>query len=296
MWTQTIDLHSHSTHSDGQHDVAQVADLMAQHGVKMWALTDHDTTDGWLTAAREAERQSIRFVPGVEITCEPALPANTARLEAIGREQASASWHLLAFFPQHQPHLEDVKVNEFKRWLTPKQDGRTPRMEAMCRRLAQFGMPVEFEAVMKRAGGSVGRPHLAEEMVERGYVMSKQEAFEKWIGDGLPCFVPHLKPTLRETVDAVHRAGGITSLAHPLYYGVETSVLLKTLVEHGVDAIEAVHRSHDDAYRHELMQAASQRGLFITVGSDFHGLDQQPRPGNMPVIVSAVHPAFFDEV
>ena len=120
-------------------------------------------------------------------------------------------------------------------------------------------------------------------MVELGYVSSKFEAFETWIGDGLPAFVPHLKPTVEEAVQVVQAAGGVTSLAHPLYYGVPTESLIEHLALSGVDAVEAVHRSHDDAYRHELTEAAMRHGLAVSVGSDFHGLSWQPRPGNMPV-------------
>ena len=283
MWTQSVDLHSHSTHSDGQHDVAFVAELMANEGVRTWALTDHDTTDGWLQAAKEARRCGLRFIPGVEITCEPLMPPDEAHLTAVGRARASSSWHLLALFPEHDPEHPDPAVEAFKAWLAPRQGGRQPRMIAMCERLAELGMPVDVEAVFRRASGSVGRPHLAEEMVRCGYVSTKEEAFETWIGDGLPAFVAHNKPSLVEAVQAVQQAGGKTSLAHPLYYGVPTPMLIAGLKNAGVDAVEAVHRSHVDAYRYELMSAAQENGLSITVGSDFHGLDYQARPGNMPV-------------
>jgi predicted metal-dependent phosphoesterase TrpH len=156
-------------------------------------------------------------------------------------------------------------------------------MMAMCDRLGELGMPVSIDEVSAKASGSVGRPHLAEVMVERGYVSTKQEAFETWIGDGLPGFVAHVKPTLEEAVNAVNAAGGFTSLAHPLYYGVPSQRLLAALYEHGVNAIEAVHRSHSDAYRHELTVEAAVHGMGVTVGSDFHGLSWQARPGNMPV-------------
>lgn len=288
MWTESVDLHSHSTHSDGQHDVAFVAELMANEGVLTWALTDHDTTDGWVQAAKEAKQRGLRFVPGVEITCEPAHAPDQAFLETMERERASASWHLLALFPNHDPATPDPAVEAFKAWLAPRQDGRYPRMKAMCERLAELGMPVDIERVAKRATGSVGRPHLAEEMVHLGYVATKQEAFERWIGDGLPAFVAHSKPTIAEAVEAVNKAGGKTSLAHPLYYGVPTSTLAACLSDHGVDAIEAVHRSHHDGYRHELMTHARAHGLAITAGSDFHGLDYQARPGRMPVQTEAL--------
>ena len=86
MWTESVDLHSHSTHSDGQHDVAFVAELMANEGVRTWALTDHDTTDGWVQAAKEAKQRGLRFVPGVEITCEPAHAPDQAFLEVMQRD------------------------------------------------------------------------------------------------------------------------------------------------------------------------------------------------------------------
>jgi len=285
VWTQTVDLHSHSTHSDGQHEVAIVARLMQEAGVKTWALTDHDTTNGWLEGQREARRRGMRFVPGVEITCEPALPPDAAYMAEQGRERASSSWHLLAFFPEHNALHPDAALEGFKAWLAPKQDGRGPRMQAMCARLSELGMPVDVQAVLARASGSVGRPHLAEEMVALGYVTSKSEAFETWIGDGLPAFVPHSKPSIDEAVEAVQKAGGVTSLAHPRYYGVPSEALLDALVLAQVDGVEAVHRSHNDAYRHELMEGAKNRGLGVSVGSDFHGLDHQPRPGNMPVLL-----------
>jgi predicted metal-dependent phosphoesterase TrpH len=290
VWTQTHDLHSHSIHSDGEHEVAMVARLMKQEGVRVWSLTDHDTTSGWTEAQQAADAEKLVFVPGVEITCEPARQPEPEQLAAIGRDRASASWHLLAFFPTHHPGVPQPQVAAFEAWLLPKQDGRLPRMRAMCQRLTELGMPVDVDEVIRRASGSVGRPHLAEAMVELGYVSSKQEAFETWIGDGLPGFVAHQKPTISEAVQAVKAAGGITSLAHPLYYGVSTPTLIQTLHALGVDAVEAVHRSHTDAYRHELTEAAKQHGLSVSVGSDFHGLSYQSRPGNMPHQVESLHP------
>ena len=100
---------------------------------------------------------------------------------------------------------------------------------------------------------------------------------------------PHQKPTIAEAVEAVKAAGGITSLAHPLYYGVSTPTLLQTLHALGVDAVEAVHRSHNDAYRHELTEEAKRHGMSVSVGSDFHGLSYQARPGNMPHQIECLH-------
>ncbi len=290
MWTQRFDLHSHSTNSDGQHEVDDVAEMMEEQGVSVWALTDHDTTSGWKQAAIADASRGIQFIPGVEITCTPAHPPMPEVLKARGQERASSSWHLLAYFPRHHPAVSETAVDAFKQWLMPRQLGREPRMRLMCARLEALGMPVNIDDVLARADGSVGRPHLAEEMVKLGYVESKHEAFERWLGDGLPAFVAHEKPTIAEAVEAVKAAGGFTSLAHPLYYGVDVPVLMNTLNNLGVDAVEAVHRSHDDMYRHALMEAAVERNMGITVGSDFHGLDYQQRPGCMPVVIDALHP------
>jgi predicted metal-dependent phosphoesterase TrpH len=288
MWTETYDLHSHSTHSDGEHPVEHVGQLMAGNGVQTWALTDHDTASGWLEASQVAKANGMTFIPGVEITCTPAHPPMDEELTKRERERASASWHLLAYFPNHVPGKTDESVASFLEWLAPKQDGREPRMRAMCARLETLGMPVDVEGVLARAEGSVGRPHLAAAMVEAGYVENKQEAFERWLGDGNPGFVPHEKPTIQEAVKAIKKAGGVTSLAHPIYYGVPVKRLIEVLRSQGINAVEAVHRSHSDEYRYELMTEATSQGLAITVGSDFHGTSYQQHPGHMPIMLDAL--------
>lgn len=295
MWTEQVDLHSHSTHSDGEHAVELVAQLMGDNGVKVWSLTDHDTMSGWREGAEAARLQSIRFIPGIEITCQPALPGDALELERQGRDRASASWHLLAYFPSHDPLDSKDDVAALRTWLEPLQGGREPRMRQMCKALEQLGMPVDVDSVLAKAEGSVGRPHLALAMIEAGYVQNKNEAFEEWIGDGKPAFIPHSKPTLNEAISAVKAAGGFTSLAHPLYYGISPDTLLNCLAEHGVDAVEAVHRSHPDQYRHALQIAAEEHGLKVTVGSDFHGLSSSQRPGHMPVMKLALHESIMNE-
>ena len=100
MWTEAFDLHSHSTNSDGEHPVADVAKMMAESKVKFWSLTDHDTISGWSSAKSAAESEGMRFIPGVEITCMPGLEADSKVMEARQRDRASDSWHLLAYFPE----------------------------------------------------------------------------------------------------------------------------------------------------------------------------------------------------
>ena len=281
MWTQHYDLHSHSTNSDGEHSVDYVAKLMRDNEVKYWSLTDHDTISGWKMAQQSAEQMGINFIPGVEITCERGIEPDNDELIRQNRERASKSWHLLAYFPGLKHNCEAAEL--FAKWLEPLQNNRIPRMKKMIAKLAELGMPVDYDEVAKKADGSIGRPHLAQAMVERGYVETKSEAFERWIGDGLPAHVAQPKPTISEAVKMVKKSGGITSLAHPLYYGIPSDKLAEYCRDVGIDSIEAFHRSHDDEYRFQLWQACRGHNLEVSCGSDFHGQSYGHNPGKMAV-------------
>ena len=280
MWTQKFDLHSHSVHSDGIHRVDEVAKMMKQSQVEYWSLTDHDTISGWEEARVAAKENHLNFIPGVEITCEPGLEAEVEELNRMNRERASKSWHLLAYFPEFSD--SNSGIEEFEKWLLPLQESRLPRMKKMIEKLSELGMPIDIEKVLEKAGGSVGRPHLAEVMVEMGYVESKSEAFEVWIGDGLPAHYIQPKPSISEATKAVHSIGGFVSLAHPLYYGIPPSKLIDFCYANKVDSIEAFHGSHPDSYRYELWKLANEKGISITCGSDFHGNTNGHTPGFMP--------------
>ena len=284
MWTQDYDLHSHSINSDGEHSVDYVAELMAGNAVKNWSLTDHDTISGWKDAYAAAEKLGINFIPGVEITCECGLSAQEDELQLRNRERASKSWHLLAYFPNLDPN--DQRYSAFAEWLKPLQNSRIPRMEKMIAKITELGMPVKFSEVASKAAGSIGRPHLAEVMVEKGYVESKTAAFELWIGDGLPAHVIQPKPSIREAVEMVKKCGGITSLAHPIYYGIPPAKLVDYCFENGVDSIEAFHRSHPDDYRYQLWQYCKEKSLSVSCGSDFHGESYGQTPGSMAIPIA----------
>ncbi len=292
-WTSKFDLHSHSTYSDGEHSTELVASLMKENDVQIWSLTDHDTISGWADASKSAAQHDLTFIPGIEITCNVGIEANEGELSRQGKDRASSSWHLLAYFPQ--TILNDRKrLDELHQWLLPLQTGRVPRMVLMLERLEMLGMPIALEDVTKRAPGSLGRPHLAQAMVDAGYVSSSKEAFDKYIGDGGIAFVEREEPPLEEAIFFVHKIGGITSLAHPLYYGVPVEELIEYLSRLGCDAIEVFHRSHSDEYRFELLTAAKNANLGVTVGSDFHGQTHGHTPGNM-VVTKTFMPNFFQE-
>ena len=277
MWTQDFDLHSHSTHSDGIHEVEEVAQKMKDSNVKFWALTDHDTISGWNEAREAANKHDINFIPGVEITCSPGLDADEEELVRMEREGASKSWHLLAYFPSFKDSNEGIE--KFESWLKPLQESRLPRMIKMIEQLEELGMSISLEKVLEKAGGSIGRPHLAEVMVEEGYVETKNEAFELWIGDGMPGHYVQKKPSIEEATKIVHSVGGFVSLAHPLYYGVKPEVLIEYCSRKGVDSIEAFHGGHPDSYRFELWKQAQSVQMSITCGSDFLGSNNGHRPG-----------------
>ena len=168
-WSERYDLHSHTTHSDGSLSVEELALNMASEGVHVWSLTDHDTISGWKEAKISAAKHGIQFVPGVELTCDVELPWDEEILSQSGRDRSPTSWHLLAYFP-YDPNPEGLRL--FKEWLDPLQDDRVPRMLEMIQLVNGFGMKIEVDDVLNRAQGSVGRPHLAQAMVDAGHVLS----------------------------------------------------------------------------------------------------------------------------
>jgi len=289
MWSDAFDLHSHSTNSDGEHSVDTVAKLMAAAGVKHWALTDHDTIAGWDQAKKAALEAGIDFIPGVEITCEPGLPIIEEEMTLWGRDRAPTSWHLLAYFPS--ANFSPQQRADFANWLAPLGESRGPRMQQMVALANQHGLNIDIKAVLARADGSVGRPHLADEMIAQGYATDRQEVFDQWLGDGRPLAIVRKKPSIEEATAAVHASGGFVSLAHPIYYGVPVEPLVTYCKSAGVDAIECFHRSHPDPYRHALLMAVRNGGMSSTCGSDFHGQSYQQSPGNMPLPLADLPPS-----
>ena len=273
MWTESVDLHCHSWHSDGVFSPQEMAERAYKSGVRVWSLTDHDTNTGWDEARQACVKLGMRFIPGVEITCQVEMESKTHN---------PTSWHLLAYFP-------DGASQEFSDWLHEMKEARIPRMKLMLQTLKELGYDIPLEDVQKHAEGSLGRPHLARAMVEHGIVASVSEAFDLWIGNGCPAFRERPLPTILEAVKMVQESGGITSLAHPLYYGIETKKLVSNLLKLGVDCVEAFHKSHPDSYRLELLE----QGMYISVGGDSHGTENRPSPGKICAPVKYLHPIFL---
>lgn len=291
-WSQEWDLHSHTVNSDGMYDESTVASMMNDEGVKFWSLTDHDTTSGWIEAEKSCNRIGIKFIPGIEITCKPGLLMNQDYMQERNIKNAKTSWHLLAYFPKDS--VNKKTISQIEKWLTPFKSNRVSRMLSMLEKLRQFNMEISLEDVSKHAKDTIGRPHLAKAMLSKGYVETIDEAFDVWIGDGRPCHVENEQPTIQDAVNMVKNFGGITSLAHPVNYGVETERLLPYLSSVKVDAVEAFHSSHDSSYRNELFQESRKLGLGVTTGSDFHGTDHNYKAGKALVPTSYL-PEFFSQ-
>ncbi|KUL69824.1 MULTISPECIES: PHP domain-containing protein [unclassified Streptomyces] len=247
-----IDLHTHSTASDGTDTPAELVRHAAEAGLDVVALTDHDTTRGYAEAIA-ALPEGLTLVTGAELSC---------RVDGI-------SMHLLAYlFDPEEPAL--LAERELVR------DDRVPRAKGMVAKLNALGVPVTWEQVSRIAGGgSVGRPHVASALVELGVVPSVDEAFtEDWLADGGRAHVEKHETDPFEAVRLVKAAGGVTVFAHPAASKRGRTVPESTIAElaaAGLDGIEVDHMDHDPGTRARLRGLAQELGLLTTGSSDYHG-------------------------
>ncbi|WP_053640909.1 MULTISPECIES: PHP domain-containing protein [unclassified Streptomyces] len=255
-----IDLHTHSTASDGTDSPAELVRNAAAAGLDVVALTDHDTTRGHAEAIA-ALPEGLTLVTGAELSC---------RVDGIGL-------HMLAYlFDPEEPAL--LAERELVR------DDRVPRARAMVGRLRDLGVPVTWEQVARIAGdGSVGRPHVAEALVELGVVPDVSGAFTpEWLADGGRAYVGKHELDPVEAIRLVKAAGGVTVFAHPLAVKrgqVLPEASIARLAEAGLDGIEVDHMDHDEATRARLRGLAKELGLLATGSSDYHGSRKTCRLG-----------------
>ena len=256
-----IDLHTHSSASDGTEPPAVVVEQAARAGLGTIALTDHDTTMGWEEAADAARAHGITLVPGIEVSC-------SRRWQSI---------HLLAYLPDpaHPALLAE---------LERARESRDTRLDRMVGKMAADGIPVTLESVRAQVeeGATVGRPHIADALVAAGVVPHRDEAFARWLGNDSPYYVAHYAPDPVRAVELVRAAGGVPVIAHP-WSGTRGRVVPDRLVEELADAglagLEVHHRDHDaDAVRH-LTDLARALGLLVTGASDYHGEGKLNRLG-----------------
>ncbi|MFC9595060.1 PHP domain-containing protein [Streptomyces sp. NPDC056944] len=255
-----IDLHTHSTASDGTDSPAELVWNAAAAGLDVVALTDHDTTRGHAEAIA-ALPEGLTLVTGAELSC---------RMDGIGL-------HMLAYlFDAEEPEL--LAERELVR------DDRVPRARAMVGKLQELGVPVTWEQVARIAGdGSVGRPHVAEALVELGVVPDVSGAFTpEWLADGGRAYVGKHELDPVDAIRLVKAAGGVTVFAHPLAVKrgqVLSEESIARLAEAGLDGVEVDHMDHDEATRARLRGLAKELGLLTTGSSDYHGSRKTCRPG-----------------
>lgn len=242
-----IDLHCHSTASDGVLPPGQVVQRAADLGLAAVALTDHDTTAGLPEAFATGMRLGIEVVGG----CEFSVGADWGEM------------HLLAYFIE--PGDPDIEA-----FLTWARDDRSRRARGMVSRLTGLGLAVSYDDVLRESGGgAVGRPHVARALYRRGHVATIQQAFDRYIGRGRPAFVEKDLPALPRVAELVHARGGVVSAAHLKHYGTIGNI--GRLKVQGLDAVETRHPSHSGDQLANITEAALTLGLARTGGSDWHG-------------------------
>lgn len=257
-----IDLHTHTTASDGRCSPPDLVARAAAAGVTVLGVTDHDTVGGCVAAAAACAAAGIEFVPGIEITAV-----------AQGRDV-----HVLGYFI-------DVSSAALEVFLRTQRAYRIQRLREMLDRLADNGLPLDVDAILGPAtedpSRAAGRPWIARELVRVGHVVDIAEAFDRWLGAGRPAFVPRTGAPPDEVFTRVHEAGGVASLAHPAL--LQRDEWIAGMAADGLDALEVYHTKHaaDDTTRY--LEMATELGLAVSGGSDFHGDNSHtaPAPGSV---------------
>jgi predicted metal-dependent phosphoesterase TrpH len=244
-----IDLHTHTTASDGKLAPAALVARAAAAGVTVIAVTDHDTTSGCAEAAEACRQHGVEFVTGIEVT-------------AVAEER---DVHVLGYFV-------DAASADFERFLSEQRGRRIDRIREMIDRLAAQGIALDLDAVLapglNDTKKSAGRPWIARALVEGGHVPSVAEAFNRWLSPGRPAFVPRIGATPEQVVGRIHEAGGLASLAHPFL--LKHDEWIPAYAQAGLDALEVYHSDHDAAATAHYLAMAQSLGLAISGGSDFH--------------------------
>jgi len=243
-----IDIHSHSTASDGQYPAAEVAERAAAAGLAVWALTDHDSVGGLESARAAADAHGLRFVPGIELSVH------------LDRREV----HVLGHFVDPR----SVALRSFEDLLAEK---RRVRMGEIIHKLAALGVALTPDEIETFSGGkTLGRPHVARAMVDKGVVSTVKEAFDRFLGEGRPAYVGRYRLTVKEAVDLIRGAGGAATLAHPGVSSIERGDL-ERMKAWGLVGVEAHHPDHNPSVREKYLRIAREFDLVPTAGSDFHG-------------------------
>jgi predicted metal-dependent phosphoesterase TrpH len=243
-----VDLHTHTTASDGTFTPRELVSEAAARGLRVLAVTDHDSTEALAEALDEAARHPpLQIVPGIEINCD---------VEA-------AEIHILGYYLEYEAAW-------FQDFCRDQREERRARVYRMTDRLAALGMPIDPKEVFALVReGSAGRPHVARAMVARGYVKSVRQAFDQYLGAGKPAHVPRKKLSPEDAVRLIRRARGVPVFAHPGL--AQRDEVIPRLIDAGLMGIECYYSEHSAAQTGTYVQICRERGLVATGGSDFHG-------------------------
>ncbi len=254
-----LDLHVHSTASDGTLTPEQIVALALEKRLTALALADHDSVAGLEPALAAAAGTDLVVIPAVEISTD----------------HAHTEVHILGYFVDY--HHPDLLAK-----LSAIREARAGRADAIVARLRDLGLDITYERVLQQANGaSVGRPHVAAVLVEEGHVNSPQEAFDRYLGRGKPAYVPRYKLTPQEAIELIRRCRGLPVLAHPGL--VRDDELVREIIAWGAEGLEAYHTAHTPAHSARYARLARERGLLITGGTDSHGPG-----GSLPVEIGSV--------
>lgn len=248
-----IDLHIHTTESDGTLTPSQVVRYAKEKGLKAIAITDHDTIHGNEEAIKEGVNEGVEVIPGVEISVD----------------YSPGTMHMLGYFIT----TEDPILNEK---LALLQDSRADRNPRIIEKLNKLGLSLTYDEVVQvSGGGQVGRPHMAQVLMKKGYTKSIKEAFDKYLGKGAPAYLDKFRLSAVEAITMITDAGGIPVLAHPFTLYCKSSdeldALVEKLVNQGLQGLEVYYSEHDERKTSSYKLLAKRYNLAITGGSDFHG-------------------------
>ena len=262
-----IDLHVHSTRSDGTYTPTQLVDYAMEKGLAAFALTDHDTIDGLEEAISYAEGLRTKQTEAGALAPSSPVPEVIPGIE-FSSEYQGQDIHIVGLYIDYHNKTFAAKLQEFV-------DSRTLRNQKMCRLLQEAGMDITYDALLQEFPDSViTRAHYAKYMLNHGYITSMKEAFDRYVGDHAPCYVPREKVTPKQAVELILEAGGIPILAHPILYHMgkeRLDNLVSELKEAGLTGIEAIYSTYNAHEEREIRELAAKYDLCISGGSDFHG-------------------------
>lgn len=247
-----IDLHTHSTASDGSLSPRRLVETALSSGLSALAITDHDTAAGVEEALRAGAELGLEVVSGVEISAR----------------HRPGQMHIVGLFI-------DYRSSRLNTWLKERERIRDQRNTGIITKLRGLGIDISLSEVEAKAEGVVGRPHIAEVLLEKGAVRSREEAFLKFLNRGQPAYCDRVHPSPEDSIREIHRAGGLAILAHYIYCGTrneeELEALLRRLKEMGMDGMEIYYADYTPAQAELAARMAKRVGLLPSGGSDFHG-------------------------